>query len=104
MLEFLKNLVGGGTSADFKELVDKGAQIIDVRSPAEYSSGHIKGSLNIPLDKLSTNLNKIKKDVPIITCCASGGRSSSAKGLLERNGYQEVYNGGSWRGLNEKLK
>ena len=66
MLGFLKNLFGG-TSVDFKELVKNGAQIIDVRTPAEYNGGHIKGSKNIPLQSLNQNLGKINKNKPVIT-------------------------------------
>ena len=60
MLGFLKNLFGG-TSVDFKELVKNGAQIIDVRTPAEYNGGHIKGSKNIPLQSLNKILGKLIK-------------------------------------------
>lgn len=102
MLGLLKNLFGGKTT-DYKELVQNGAQIIDVRSPGEYAGGHIKGSKNIPLQELAGKLNMIKKDKPVITCCASGMRSSSAKGILKSNGYTEVYNGGGWASLQSKI-
>jgi rhodanese-related sulfurtransferase len=52
MLEFLKKLFGG-VSVNFKELITKGAIIVDVRSNSEYKAGHIPGSKNFPLD---TNL------------------------------------------------
>lgn len=103
MLNLIKSIFGIGPKVDYKELLKNGAQIIDVRSKGEYSSGHIKGSLNIPLDSLSNNLNKIKKDKPIITCCASGIRSASAKSILKSKGYSEVYNGGGWYSLKAKI-
>lgn len=99
----LKNLLGMAPAVDYKELVRQGAQIIDVRTPAEFAGGHIKGSVNIPLDTLTKNLSRIKKDKPVITCCASGMRSGSAKNILQANGYQEVHNGGGWSGLQHKL-
>ena len=102
MLGFLKNLFGG-TSVDFKELVKNGAQIIDVRTPAEYNGGHIKGSKNIPLQSLNQNLGKINKNKPENTCCASGARSAAAKSILLNSGFSEVYNGGGWSGLKSKL-
>lgn len=102
MLGFLKNLFGG-TSVDFKELVKNGAQIIDVRTPAEYNGGHIKGSKNIPLQSLNQNLGKINKNKPVITCCASGAISAAAKSILLNSGFSEVYNGGGWSGLKSKL-
>lgn len=104
MLETIKNLMGFGANVDFAELVKNGAQIIDVRTPSEFQSGHIRGSVNIPLQSLSREISRIKKDKPVITCCASGMRSSSAKSLLQSEGYTEVYNGGGWMSLQGKIK
>lgn len=103
MLDKLKKLLGFGPPTDYNELLKRGAQIIDVRTRGEFSAGHIKGSLNIPLDQLEQNLSKIKKDKPVITCCASGMRSASAKSVLLSQGYKEVYNGGGWMRLEGKL-
>lgn len=104
MLELLKKLLGIAPKADFAELVREGATIIDVRTKGEYAGGHIRGSVNIPLDKLVDNLNKLKgKDKAIITCCASGARSASAKGILTSRGFTNVHNGGSWMSLNRKI-
>ncbi len=103
MLNKLKNALGFGPKVNYKELVMHGAQIIDVRSPSEFASGHVKGSVNIPLNQLSSQINKIKKNTPIITCCASGMRSASAKSTLSILGFKEVYNGGGWMSLNGKI-
>lgn len=103
MLDALKSLLGIGPATDYAELMQKGAQIIDVRTPAEFNGGHIKGSVNIPLDNLQKQLSKIKKNQPVITCCASGMRSGAAKQMLQANGYAEVYNGGGWASLQNKL-
>jgi rhodanese-related sulfurtransferase len=92
----------GGTSVDFKTLVQQGAMIIDVRSPAEFKGGHIKGSVNIPLQSLQSSLSKVPKNKTIITCCASGMRSGSAKSILKSAGYA-VHNGGGWSSLRSKL-
>jgi len=90
---------------DYAQLISEGAVILDVRSHGEYVSGHIEGSINIPVNNLSENLNKLKsKNKPIITCCASGMRSASAKGILESKGYTNVINGGPWQSLDRKLK
>lgn len=104
MLAALKSILGFGPAVDYKELLKNGAQLIDVRTKGEYQSGHIKGSVNIPLQSLESNLNKIKKDKPVITCCASGMRSASAKGILKSKGYTEVYNGGGWMSLEGKIR
>jgi rhodanese-related sulfurtransferase len=103
MLSFIKKLFGGGPSIDFAQLVKNGAQIIDVRTPGEYQGGHIKGSKNIPLQVLTSKTTTLDKTKPIITCCASGMRSASAKSVLLKNGFTEVYNGGGWSGLQNKL-
>jgi rhodanese-related sulfurtransferase len=104
MLNTIKNLFGFGPKVDYAELIKQGAIILDVRSAGEFSSGHIKGAINISVDSLGRNLNKLKdKNKPIITCCASGMRSASAKNILTSNGYTQVYNGGSWGSLQYKL-
>lgn len=103
MLGFLKKLLGGGPSVDLGAIIEKGATIVDVRTPGEYAGGHIKGSVNIPLANLGTQMAKLKKDKPVITCCASGMRSGSAKSMLQSNGF-EVYNAGSWFALKKYEK
>ena len=99
MIQLLKNIFGLGPKVDLGELVAKGAIILDVRTKSEYQGGHVKGSINIPLNVLNGNLSKLKKDKSVITCCASGMRSASAKGILKSNGFSEVHNGGSWMNL-----
>lgn len=102
MLGFLKKLFGG-TSVNYRELVNNGAIIVDVRSANEYKAGHIPGSKNFPLDTIRTKLAEIKKsNKPVITVCRSGARSGMAKGILKSSGI-EVYNGGPWTSLKGKL-
>jgi phage shock protein E len=101
MFSFLKKLFGPGT--DFKALKEAGAIIIDVRSPQEFDRGHIQGSKNIPVNIIQREINAIKKlNKPIITVCQSGARSGMAKSALKAAGV-EVYNGGSWFGLRNKI-
>lgn len=104
MLNTLRQLFGFGHKVDYAQMVKEGAMIIDVRTKAEYQQGHIKGSVNIPLNNLSNHYAKIKKDKVIITCCASGIRSAQAKTILRSNGYSDVYNGGSWSSLQSKIR
>lgn len=61
MIGLLRKLFGTSVSADFAALVKDGAIIVDVRTPAEYRGGHIKGSVNIPLDGISGRLTELKK-------------------------------------------
>ena len=104
MIQFIKQLFGLSPKTNYSELIKNGAIILDVRSKGEYSSGCIKDSINIPVDQLRNNLGKLKdKNLPIITCCASGMRSASAKSILKSEGYMEVYNGGGWMSLNMKI-
>lgn len=102
MINFIKNLLST-TTTDFRQLVDSGAIILDVRTPTEFSSGHIQGAVNIPLQTLSSGMKKLDTSKPIITCCASGVRSASARTQLLNAGFTEVYNGGGWMSLQGKL-
>lgn len=103
MFDSIKQLLGLTPKVNYKDLVGRGAQIIDVRTPGEFKSGHIRGALNIPLQTISSQMGRIKKDKPVITCCASGMRSASAKSILKTNGFEEVHNGGGWMSLQSKL-
>ena len=103
MFESIKELFGFKKTY-YAQLVKEGAIIVDVRSKGEYAGGHIRGSVNISLDKIGSNLPMLKKkNKPIITCCASGMRSASAKSILKSNGFTEVYNGGAWSSLQHKI-
>lgn len=100
MLTTLKNLLGLGPRVNYAELISNGAIIMDVRTLGEYKSGHIKGSMNIPLNQLSGQLSKFKnKETPILTCCASGARSGAAVSVLRKAGFQQVHNAGAWTSL-----
>lgn len=75
--------------------IASGAVILDVRTAAEYSGGHIEGALNIPLDALGKKLGKIGgKDTAVVVYCASGSRSSAAAGILRNAGFTGVLNAG----------
>ncbi|HNR55993.1 MAG TPA: rhodanese-like domain-containing protein, partial [Flavobacteriales bacterium] len=70
-----KTLFGlGGPKVDLGQKIKEGAQIIDVRTPDEFRGGHVKGAVNIPLDRLHGQLGKIDKSKAVITCCRSGAR------------------------------
>lgn len=94
-----KTLFGlGGPKVDLGQKIKEGAQIIDVRTPDEFRGGHVKGAVNIPLDRLHGQLGKIDKSKAVITCCRSGARSGMAADLLKNAGY-EAYNGGPWQNV-----
>jgi phage shock protein E len=95
-MSFLNFLFGGGDTADLKQLIEEGAFLVDVRTPGEFAGGHVKGSVNIPLDSLQTQISKFKDKKHIIVFCRSGNRSGMAKNILEQNGFKNVVNGGTW--------
>lgn len=104
MIDKIKQFLGITPPPDYGQLIKEGGVILDVRTKDEFAGGHIKGSKNIPLQALGANLNKMKdKHKPVVTCCASGMRSGSAKRLLKSKGYTNVHNGGSWSSLNSKI-
>ena len=101
-MSLLKKLFGIKTT-DFNQLLEDGAYIVDVRTPGEFNSGNIKGSTNIPLDKVQSNIKEIEiLNNSVIFCCASGVRSGQATSIAKSRGI-ESYNGGGWRSLNSKL-
>ena len=87
------------------EAIQKGPYIIDVRTPVEYKEGHIQQAVNIPLDQIRANADKIRKiGKPIITTSQTGSMSRRAKNRLIRKGIDDVYNGGGWIHLREMIK
>lgn len=83
---------------DAAEYVRQGAMIVDVRTPAEYSRGHLSQAFNMPLDEVDGLLpNKVKdKERVILVHCQTGLRSRKAKERLEKIGYKNVYDLGSY--------
>lgn len=80
--------------------IQAGALVVDVRTPAEYANGHYKTAKNIPLNQVQNRISEFgDKSKPVVVYCLSGGRSSSAKSILEKNGYTDVTNGGGLRDM-----
>ena len=74
------------------------ATIVDVRSPQEFQEGHVSGAVNIPLDVIDKQIDRLKgMSKPIILCCRSGNRSNQAYTKLKEKGCREVFDGGAWR-------
>lgn len=78
---------------DLKKMRDEGTphQLIDVREPMEYDMVNIKGEL-IPMGNIPENLSLIRKDVPVILQCKSGGRSGNVTKFLMQQGFDNVHN------------
>ncbi|MGB4773271.1 MAG: rhodanese-like domain-containing protein [Chitinophagaceae bacterium] len=99
---FLQSIFKATEKTDFKKMVADGAVIVDVRSAGEFASGHIPGSVNIPLEQLSFRADELEGK-KVITCCRSGNRSGIALHILGESGI-EATNGGAWDSLLEKLR
>lgn len=70
--------------------------IIDVREPFEFSTGHVKGAINIPPAELMSGAKKLKdvsKDAEIVLYCISGSRSNASMHYLRQMGYTNLSNG-----------
>src|SRR4051812_12615635 len=74
-----------------KELLDSGAQFVDVREPYEHEAGHIAGDRYVPLNELPSVAQELDKSKPVVVYCRSGNRASTAADALEASGW-EAYN------------
>ena len=95
----LETLFGYKYNPDFKSLINEGAIILDVRTKAEFDTGHIDTSINISHEQLEKYISTLDKSKAIITCCETGMRSESAKRTLKSYGFERVYNAGNWGNL-----
>ena len=88
------------------EAIHNGAIIIDVRPAYAFDQhGRVPGSINIPLDRIAINIERIRAmKRPIVLCCAYGSDCENASRILKDNGVKEVYNGGSWQSVLRKLR
>lgn len=75
------------------DLVAQGARLVDVRTAAEFDTGHIAGAENVPMDALTQQAASWDKSVAIVVYCATGARSRTAYEYLRAQGFQRVYNG-----------
>jgi len=80
----------------FYEMIqkEKNVIILDVRTPQEYQEVYISNAINIPVQILGQQLDKLKnfKDKKILVYCRSGHRSAIASQILDRAGFKNVYN------------
>ena len=93
MIQLLKNIFGMGPKVDLKELMKKGAQIIDVRTKDEFQGGHIRGSVNIPLQNLK---DQKRQTGYYLLCFGHAKRFGKINSEIKR-----VYRSAQWRRLDE---
>jgi len=92
-LLFTLNLFTGCSKVDDETLraahaaVDKGAVIVDVRTPKEYAQKHVSGALNIPIEEMAKTLSRVPRNEVLVVYCASGNRSGHATKLLRQKGW-----------------
>ncbi|HUH51275.1 MAG TPA: rhodanese-like domain-containing protein [Flavobacterium sp.] len=101
MFGIFKNIFSNSGNEELIQALKEGACLVDVRSPGEYSSGSVKGAINIPLDKISSQAGKLKGKTCVVVFCQSGLRSAQAKSILERNGIAKVINGRNCSTINQ---
>ena len=103
---FMIKQSGQISAKDALARLKSGALVIDVRSPGEFSSGHLAKAINIPLDEVETELPKRVKDKNqvLLLHCASGMRSGMAKSKLRGMGYANAFNLGSYGRAESILK
>ncbi len=90
------------SAADFKKVIDlKKVNLVDIRTQAEFLSGHLKGALHIDWYKrdFKQQIQRLSKDKPIAIYCRSGNRSGKATHLLQDIGFKQIIN--LARGIND---
>lgn len=86
------------TDEQARELIKKGALIVDVRTAGEYAAGSVKGATNIPLDRFEAGIQKVAPDKakPLLLHCRSGTRSAAALKIAQQLGYTNAHNLGGF--------
>ena len=87
-----------------KEMVQKGAFLVDVRTPEEFASGTVKGAVNIPIDEVESRVKEFERKPSVIVFCRTGRRSGQAKNILEAHGIPNVINGINVSAMENELK
>lgn len=88
-----------------RDLIAKGAVVVDVRTPGEFADGHLASATNIPVQDFATRIAEVDKLVagdrtrPVVVYCAAGKRAAKAKAQLDAGGYTQVVNGGGYDDL-----
>ena len=93
---FLLARGGNASGSDARALVEKGARLVDVRTPEEFASGHVPGAINIPVQDLAQRVGEVgPKDAPVVLYCQSGNRSGRAARMLKEAGFKAVHDLGA---------
>lgn len=101
MFDFFKTMITAPDNSQLTEAIKDGAFLVDVRSPDEFASGSVKGAVNIPLERIASELTRFSGKSNIVVFCRSGNRSGQAKRILEQNRIENVINGGTWQNVQQ---
>jgi rhodanese-related sulfurtransferase len=71
-----------------QNLVEGGAQLVDVRAPHEWEAGHIAGAVHLPLDELAGRAGELDRERPVIVYCRGGSRCEMAAEALTGAGFE----------------
>ncbi len=95
-----------GLGDKIAEAINRGAVIIDVRPAYAFDQhGRVPGSINIPVDRIPINIDRIKSmKRPIVLCCEYGNDCINAARILKENGIKDIYNGGNWESVYRKVR
>ena len=77
-------------AAEVAAAARRGDTVIDVRTAEEYASGHVPGSVFMPLHVVPLRLSEFSRRTPVYVVCESGARAFQACQYLEQHGYQTV--------------
>ena len=75
-----------------QEMLNEGGQLIDVRSPVEFSQGALNGAVNMPVENFQILKDDIDNNKPVLLYCRTGARSGMVKNYLEQLGFDQVHN------------
>jgi phage shock protein E len=100
-MSWLSDIFGGG----IRQAFDEGAVVVDLRTAYEFDQGHVPRALNIPIDRIRANIERIRDlGKPVILCCGNGSHCWEAANILREAGIHRVVNGGDWRAVLKKMR
>lgn len=102
MFGLFKSLFGEAIE-EVREALKQNAFLVDVRTRSEFDAGSAKGAVNIPLNKIESQLNQFQNKNGIVVFCQSGARCGQAKRILESHGINNIINGGSLQNVKKAL-
>ena len=100
------NPAGADQITTAEDKLNRGALLLDVRTPEEYQHGHVSGALNIPVEELPHRIHELGENrlQAIVVYSKSGKRANVALNTLYELGFENVLNAGSYESLNQRIK